>query len=341
MKPICFVMPYFGEFKKSVALFFESVRRNTKIDWLIITDNEQPINIPENIRWVKTTLNTIQDKARKKLNCKVCLNYAYRLCDFKPFYGLIFSEYLSEYEYWGYGDFDVIYGELFAFYTKIEYNRYDKINRWGHCTLIKNNSEMNYLPFSFDRGTTEKVVNMLESNKNVGFDEREYNDLCFKSKKNVYMGPFSADIDIFYDRMRCVDKKTMVNICKVKNVTFAPINYKHQIFVLLNGKVYRFFIKGQKVGFEEFAYIHFRKEVPIYLNDITNDTFIISRSGFFHLDKDDLNNKSALIKLINKYNPSKHLSVESMEHSTFGKKILAFYAKVPLFKMILDKIRGD
>ena len=37
---------------------------------------------------------------------------AYKLCGCKPFYGVIHKEELRGYDYWGFGDIDLIYGDL-------------------------------------------------------------------------------------------------------------------------------------------------------------------------------------------------------------------------------------
>lgn len=42
MSRFAVVIPYFGSFKKSSVLFFESCKRCPEIDWLIVTDQSQP-----------------------------------------------------------------------------------------------------------------------------------------------------------------------------------------------------------------------------------------------------------------------------------------------------------
>ena len=37
---------------------------------------------------------------------------AYKICDFKPAFGKLFEDYLSEYDFWGYSDIDLILGDL-------------------------------------------------------------------------------------------------------------------------------------------------------------------------------------------------------------------------------------
>ena len=49
------------------------------------------------------------------------------------------------------------------------------------------------------------------------------------------------------------------------------------MFILSEGRIYRVYLKYRKVHFEEFAYIHYRKEVPIKLNNVKDSNFIITR----------------------------------------------------------------
>ena len=96
------VIVYFGQFKKSISLFLSSCIRNPDVDWLFFTDCPIPdeIDLKKNIIWHQTTLNKIRALAEEKLKIKIPLTKAYKLCDLKPFYGVIFSDYLTDYEYW-------------------------------------------------------------------------------------------------------------------------------------------------------------------------------------------------------------------------------------------------
>jgi hypothetical protein len=40
------------------------------------------------------------------------LSNPYKLCDYKPLYARIFSELVAPYDYWGWGDLDVLYGDI-------------------------------------------------------------------------------------------------------------------------------------------------------------------------------------------------------------------------------------
>ena len=311
MNRIAVIIPYFGQFKPSIVLFLESCNRNPEIDWLVFTDNPVPdrISLNTNVKWNITSLEGIHELACQKLDMQIALERAYKLCDLKPFYGLIFEDYLKQYSHWGYGDTDVIYGRIAPFMRKINYTQYDKINWMGHLCILKNNTECRMAALHTCDGTVQADM-ILADPSNRGFDERDYNIKCINKGLKIYNEKWAADIDIFYWRMRCVDIKTLHLLLDTKSIEYAPKNYRKQVFALIEGKVYRIYIKRNTVQFEEFAYIHFRKEVPIEFDDVTRDTFIISRDGFYPVDKDNLGNLNIVLKVINKYNDQENTTQE-------------------------------
>jgi len=59
------------------------------------------------------------------LGFEVDIESEYKLCDFKPAYGLIFSEHFKDYDFWGYCDIDIIFGNIRAYMTDVLLNEYD------------------------------------------------------------------------------------------------------------------------------------------------------------------------------------------------------------------------
>lgn len=303
MKHVAIIMPYFGVFKDSMALYLESCKRNPEIDWFIFTDNEAPKNLAENIHWNIASLADVCKLATQKLGCEVSLERPYKLCDLKAFYGSIFWSYIKEYEYWGFGDTDVIVGRLMPFLQKIKYQEYDKINSWGHLTLIRNTAQFTNA-YKVETKSSLEWKTVLQSKNNIGFDERDYNEKFIQAGGKVYDGKWAADIDCHYKRMRCVDIMTIRTLCKVKRLVWAPRNYSKQLFVIYKGSVLRLYLKGTAIAREEFAYIHFRKEVPCYLSDIRASTFLITRTGFYSLPDNVMNDAIVFKRCVNRFNKS-------------------------------------
>ena len=53
------ILPYFGQFNNYFEYWIESCGQNSKIDFLIMTDQEIPKDHPKNITFVYTTLNEL------------------------------------------------------------------------------------------------------------------------------------------------------------------------------------------------------------------------------------------------------------------------------------------
>ena len=74
--------------------------------------------MPQNVKIVRCTFGELKEKFQKKLDVPLVLENAYKLCDYKQFYGYLFSEYLCGYDYWGYCDCDLIFGNIRRFVTQ-------------------------------------------------------------------------------------------------------------------------------------------------------------------------------------------------------------------------------
>lgn len=303
MNKFVVIIPYFGQFKPSIALFLESCNRNPGIDWFIFSDCEVPsgISLGNNIKWRPVKLSVVKRIAEQKLHCEIMLNRAYKLCDMKPMYGLIFEEYINEYDYWGFGDTDVIYGDVLSFLERIQYEQYEKINWMGHLCFMRNLPDINAIAME-ETPETISPKTVLKTESNLGYDERDFNKKCLSHGIRLYNDKWAADIDIFYWRMRCTDLKTFHRLLATQEIEYAPKNYPLQLFAIVDGRVYRIYLKGNHIFKDEFAYIHFRKEVPIKFDDITRNTYIISRDGFISVNKTELENVVCVRSLIKKYN---------------------------------------
>ncbi len=138
---ILMLMPYFGRWPEWMDLYIESCKWNPTVNWLFFTDCDEPANKAPNVAYVQTTLAELQQRFTAKLGVDVALPNAYKLCDYKPTYGFVFEEYLVGYDFWGFGDIDVIYGNIRHFYGA-NIARYKVISTHdvisGHFCLLQN-----------------------------------------------------------------------------------------------------------------------------------------------------------------------------------------------------------
>jgi hypothetical protein len=142
IKKILFLIPYFGHWPTWFPFYLESCRWNPTIDWLFFTDCDPIPNPPENVRFVSFKYSDYQQLICDRLNINFNIDHPYKLCDIRPAYGYLHQEYLSGYDYFGFGDIDVIYGDIRSIYTEsvLSHNTIstvaDRVS--GHLFLIKN-----------------------------------------------------------------------------------------------------------------------------------------------------------------------------------------------------------
>jgi hypothetical protein len=136
-------MPYFGPWPNWFDFYLQSCGSNGSIDWHFFTDNPEPKNHPKNVRFVKTTLADFNKLASQKLGFATTVKKYIKVCDFRPAFGVIFDDYIKDYDFWGYGDIDTIYGNIRKFFTDDILSRCDIVTTYesflaGPFTLFKN-----------------------------------------------------------------------------------------------------------------------------------------------------------------------------------------------------------
>jgi len=105
------ILPYFGSFGSWFPLYLHSLANQHTLDLLLLSDAE-PSALPPNARRVEMTFGQLRELATARLGTAVRLHRTRNICDLKPAYGMIFEEFTQGYEYWAFGDEDVLYGDL-------------------------------------------------------------------------------------------------------------------------------------------------------------------------------------------------------------------------------------
>lgn len=149
MKSILLIVPYIGKWPFWFDVYLISIAKNPTVNWLFITDCEIPKEHPENVKFLRTTLEQLNLKINRALEIRVPLSPR-KLCDIRPAYGKIFQDEIKEYDFWGFCDVDIVWGDIRAFVSQDNLIEYDivssrKHNTSGHFTIFKNNKETNSL----------------------------------------------------------------------------------------------------------------------------------------------------------------------------------------------------
>jgi hypothetical protein len=172
MNRIALIVCYIGSFPRYFRYSTDSAARNSDVDFYIFSDQVSQPEISGNIKILPLTLESFSSLASLKLGLNVSLSYGYKLCDFKPAYGVIFEDYLKPYDFWGYCDIDVIWGKINCFITEDILENFDIITTLethlaGHFTLYRNNETT----LNLFRYTDDYKKIFTDGTTNYHFDE--------------------------------------------------------------------------------------------------------------------------------------------------------------------------
>lgn len=183
MTSIVYVVPYFGKFPDLFPVWLHSCKNNSSVDWLILTDDQRCFDYPKNVKVVYTSFDAVRERLQRLFDFQINLEKPYQLCDFKIAYGLAFADYLQDYDFWGFCDVDMIWGNIRHFLTEEVLDTYDKIGYQGHSTLFRNREDINNL-FREKIGD-ESVYPLLQTSEN-SFTDEDFINRLFDHKQIPY-----------------------------------------------------------------------------------------------------------------------------------------------------------
>ncbi len=142
-------------------------------------------------------LEDVRERARKKIGVrKATVRKPYKLCDFRPAFGIMFEDYLSRYDFWGHTDIDLVYGKVRKSLKKVSLKKRDIISGkkyylTGWFWLFRNCERVNNL---FRKSSDYKAV-MGEEEGYMGFDE------CSGEWSKLINGSSILDLDTEIESM--------------------------------------------------------------------------------------------------------------------------------------------
>lgn len=245
MKSIAYILPYFGKFPKGFQFWLMSCKANPTITWIIFTDDKTRYIYPPNVIVNYCTISDIKKRIQGIYDFEICLNHPYKLCDFKPAYGEIFTEELKAYDFWGHCDLDMVWGNIRKFITEDILEQYDKIGNQGHSTLYKNNLEVNTrYRTSIPEKPDYKVV--YSTDQNYAFDEPYMEEIYHKLKI-----PYYQEVNFIHL------KKYDYGFYMAHLPEGFGYKNKYQVFTWKNGEINRHYLYKEKIITEEYMYLHY------------------------------------------------------------------------------------
>jgi hypothetical protein len=144
MHSIAILIPHFGPWPPWIDFFVESCKANSDIDWILPSDGGPlPRNTAPNVKVIPFSFSEYCQLISDRLGIRFCPNNLYKLCDIKPALGEIHLDAVDAYDFFGFGDLDVIYGRIRDFYTDEILSTYSLLSTHterisGHFALLRN-----------------------------------------------------------------------------------------------------------------------------------------------------------------------------------------------------------
>lgn len=149
---IAFLIPFFGKWPNYVNLFLQSCRGHQIFDIIFFSEENPSRHLPENVTYVEMARSNIWKRINQITKLGIYETPGHKLCDFRPFYGLVFEDLLREYEFWGFCDIDIMFGDLGKSFNEQTLDSLDVFSAHakqfvGHFTFLRNRKDINHLGF--------------------------------------------------------------------------------------------------------------------------------------------------------------------------------------------------
>ena len=144
---LLFLIPYFGRWPFWMPFFLQSCRYNPDVKWVFFTDCGIPAEAPSNVQFRSISFAEYCAKVSARLGIEFQPRSPYKLCDLKPALGYVHADELEGFDFWGFSDIDLVYGDLRAYFTIDRLQRFDLLSTHerrvsGHLCLLRNTARM-------------------------------------------------------------------------------------------------------------------------------------------------------------------------------------------------------
>ena len=283
MTNVGIIIPYFGKWPPWFNFFLKSCEPNKNFNWIFYTDCGVPKWYPENVTFIEITFNEYKKKVSESLNINFNPESAYKICDLRPAFGHIHKKDIEEYDFYGYGDIDVIYGNLNIFFTEEKFKKFNILSSHyrrlcGHLCLFKNTEEVRSIYLQIKNWKTQ-----MEDKQHRSVDEKAFSDL-FVHHKNL--PPFIRKFtNKFYKLAKTVSFEEAYSTPNAKLLWHDGTKVYPEVWHYNKGH-----LTNSKDGAREFAYLHFMswkqnnwdklESIVSNINPLLSDSWHISSSGF-------------------------------------------------------------
>lgn len=255
------IVPWYGTLPPYFPLWLDSCSQNDMLDFLFVTDEDlSSYHIPENVHVLFESFQELKIRFQKLFDFQIALNQPYKLCDFKSAYGLAFQDELKSFDFWGYCDIDLIFGNVSKFLTDEILIRYDKIFERAHFMLYRNTERMRGL--FREKGALFAYQEVYSCDDGFAFDEMfGMNKIADANHIRSFKGIFCKDIP-----------RAMYGMISGSGSIREELYYKD------GNAIYGASLNHQSVVKTEYMYIHFQKKklVPDFKGNHLPRSYYIS-----------------------------------------------------------------
>lgn len=258
MKKALFIVPYFGSLPNTFIIFLRTCAHNPDFDWLIITDDKTAYNYPSNVHVTYSSFQDFVARIQQHFDFPIALKHPYKICDFRPAFGVIFAEELKEYKFWGHCDLDQYFGNINHFITDEILDSHDKILCLGHFTLFRNIPAINRMYLVADKQFNQGYQDAFSQEKHWIFDEWPSGNTSInkivkqEGVKTYYCHDCFCDLIPFASRYRRY-------IFDENQENWKKESIKNTVFLWEEGKLFLCFNHSGAIKQQEVMYVHIRQ----------------------------------------------------------------------------------
>ena len=249
------IIPYFGQWPEWFDLYLYSCGRNEMIDFVYYTDCPIPKEKYANTKFVQISFDDYCALAGKRLGIDYKIKQPYKLTDLKPFLGAVHEPELRKYNFWGFGDLDLCYGNLSMILNEKFLKKYDLITTHcyhiaGHFTIMKNNEYYRTLCFKIIDWQTK-----LCDSKHYALDEGEWSNLVYPRLKFVRF--------IWDHLIKYIPKTNFFSFLNIANEVVANRQHFHEYLtspIPKESDIWRYSLQNNRLinnKGKEIPYLHF------------------------------------------------------------------------------------
>ena len=284
---IALLFPYFGQLPDTFDFWLKTISVNKCVDIYIFTDQTIEASYYENVFVENMSFDDFAEKVQSAFDFEISLKRPYKICDFRPAFGNIFASLLESYDFWGYGDMDVIWGSFENFINDNLLEKYDRISQFGHLSLYRNCEEMNNL-FLKPLNDELPYLNVFTTEENCAFDEwwngNGIENITQFYNINEFRELSIADVSRIY-RKRSMCFKFEMNCLTLPEDTERVFFYDsgHLFSLLINNK-------NELISSQEVIYAHFQKRKLSAADRQEGKCFYIVPNKIMYASLDDVMN---------------------------------------------------